>query len=160
MTAGARIRTDIVDVYVFRAQGDADAVEFLQLRRTRPPMLADWHPVMGHTRAGETALDCALRELQEEVGLDARSDAALGLWQLEQVRPYFLVEQDAIVLSPRFAARVGDDWTPRLDDEHDAHRWVPMRDVDTRFRWPGQRGCCREIAGEIVARAAYEPLSV
>lgn len=160
MTAGARIRTDIVDAYVFRAGADAASIEFLQLRRTRPPVQGDWHPVMGHMHAGETAVECAIRELIEEVGLDPRSEAALGLWQLEQAHPYFLAEQDAIVLSPRFAARVDASWTPRLDHEHDAHRWTPLAAIDESFRWPGQRACCREIASEIVIRDAYERLPI
>ena len=158
MTSGPRIRTDIVDVYVFRTGDTPDDIDFLQLRRTRPPMRADWHPVMGHTRDGESALDCVLRELREEVGLDARSDAARGLWQLEQVHPFFLAERNEIILSPRFAVRVGASWTPILNDEHDAHRWASLEDLEALFRWPGQRACCREIAEEIVARGAYEPL--
>jgi 8-oxo-dGTP pyrophosphatase MutT (NUDIX family) len=156
---GVRIRSDIVDVYIFRIC-DGGVVEFLQLRRTRDPMRGAWHPVMGHMQAGESAIDCARREVGEEVGLDARAPEALGSWQLEQVRPFFLAEADAIVLSPRLALRVTADWTPRLNDEHDAARWVAIDRVDESFCWPGQRECCREIVAEIVERDGYTRLRI
>lgn len=155
---GARLRTDIVDVYLFRAEGGA--VSFLQLRRATAPRRGEWHPVMGHTRPGESAVDCALREVGEEVGLDARSGDCLGLWQLEQVHPYFIAALDAIVLSPRFALRVRPAWAPALNHEHDACRWSALDAVDDDFRWPGQRACCREIASEIVARGAQPTIRV
>lgn len=157
--AGVRIRSDIVDVYLFRI-GDTGGVEFLQLRRTRDPMRGAWHPVMGHMRPGESAVACAVREVGEEVGLDARGSEVIGIWQLEQVRPFFLAASDTIVLSPRLALRVAAGWTPRLNDEHDGARWVAIADIDESFCWPGQRECCREIVAEIINRRGYTPLSV
>ncbi|MFG0273428.1 MAG: NUDIX domain-containing protein [Phycisphaerales bacterium] len=156
---GVRLRADIVDVYLFRVDG-AGRPEFLQLRRTKRPMRGAWHPVMGHIRSGETAIRCAVREVREEVGLDACSPDAVGLWQLEQVHPFFLAESDEIILSPRLALRVSAGWTPTLNDEHDGARWTPLAEVNRAFCWPGQRECCREIATEIVDRNAYTPLEI
>ena len=52
---GPQMRTDIVDVYVFRRPSlDAGAAaEFLQLRRISGAMAGSWQPVMGHVEAGE-----------------------------------------------------------------------------------------------------------
>lgn len=129
-------------------------IYFLQLLRVGAPMADTWHPIMGHMEAGETAVQCMRRELGEEVGLVAASGvgvggALLGLWALEQVHPFFIAEIDSIVMSPRFAAEVSPNWTPRLNGEHSAFRWVHQRDVGRLFMWPGQKAACREIAEDL-----------
>ena len=182
---GPRVRTDVIDVYVFQraekpprpvvgasASGSswggvtpdtgADVerdVYFLQLLRARDPLGQTWQPVMGHAEKGEKAVACAVRELAEEVGLPKGDRALRGLWALEQVHPFFIAELDAIVMSPRFAAEVEPGWTPRLNDEHTAHRWVHFRDVvrpgggggEVAFMWPGQRAAAREIVESLMA---------
>lgn len=147
--AGASIRADIVEVHIFRVLEGA-GVEFLQLRRTREPMRGTWHPVLGHCEAGERSAACAIRELREEVGLDVRSAACEGLYALEQVHPFYVAPIDAVVCGPRFAARVTVEFGPRLNDEHDASRWISAGDADHACMWPGQRLACAEIVRELV----------
>jgi len=156
---GPSIRTDVVDVYVFRENESASAVgvEFLQLLRNRSPLAATWQPLMGHIEAGETTLQCAQRELAEEIGLRAGDSDWKGLWALEQVHPYYLPTIDAVVMSPRFAARVAPDFSPTLNDEHSDFRWISADLVDECFFWPGQKKACREVIEEIV-RGASAPL--
>ena len=158
MSPGPKLRTDIVDVYVFEQQREdaRAAVRFLQLHRAREPLKATWQPVMGHVQAGETALACALREVGEEAGLGLNN--LLGLWALEQVHPFLLAERDEIVLSPRFVARAAWDWTPTLNDEHDAWRWVGESEIDQAFLWPGQVAACREALDRVIRRPLYTPL--
>jgi ADP-ribose pyrophosphatase YjhB (NUDIX family) len=163
---GPLIRSDIVDVYIFRRAAERPedlggvgrleapppveraGVEFLQLLRAGEPLGGTWQPVMAHVEHGETATQCAIREMREEVGLE--ESGVLGLWALEQVYPYFVAAIDAIVLSPRFAAEAPRGWEPRLNSEHTAARWVHERDVAATFMWPGQVACCREIVEFIV----------
>jgi dATP pyrophosphohydrolase len=151
---GPELRTDIVDVYIFRrvsgasgADGDPAAVDFLQLLRSGDPMRGTWQPVMGHVERGETAVACAIRELAEEVDLHAGDERFIGLWALEQVHPYYIAAIDTIVHSPRFAAEVARHWQPTLNHEHEAHRWVPARRAAWMFMWPGQAAACKEITG-------------
>ncbi len=169
--SGPRIRSDVVDLYVFQRGGRTptpafeprdrrparmdsdssqgfnarDAVHFLQLLRKGPPLADTWHPVMGHCESGETAVACMFREMHEELGLDAASPSLWGVWALEQVHPFFIAEIDSIVMSPRFAAEVEPGWMPTLNDEHADHRWVHARDIAAAFMWPGQQGACREV---------------
>lgn len=152
---GPELRTDVVDVYVFRRRGNR--IEFLQLHRRGEPLKATWQPIMGHVHRDETAVSCARRELREEVGLASGSRALLGFWALEQVHPFFIAQMDAIFLSPRIAAEVPAMWAPRLNSEHDKARWVPSAKVDECFMWPGQIGAIREILGLLRAGSLSEP---
>ncbi len=140
-------------------------------------MRGTWQPVMGHIEAGETAVAAAKREAAEEVGLvmgpalDSASSTLvsaspaigsappllLGLWQLEQVHPFFLAASDEIVMSPRFIAEVGQMWKPVLNHEHSEWRWVQEAKVNELFVWPGQRLSISEagrvMRGDISAEA-------
>lgn len=147
---GPTVRTDVVDVYLFRVT-DAGSVEFLQLLRAAPPLASTWQPLMGHVERDETATHCALREVREEVGLAPESDTCLGFWALEQVHPFYLPDLDCVVMSPRFALQVAPGWAPALNDEHRDARWVESERMSEAFLWPGQKRACREILEEIAA---------
>lgn len=175
---GPKVRTDVVDVYVFRRvaeeksravssggsrvyEGDpgwprrgGKVVEFLQVLRASEPLKDSWHPVMGHVHEDETAAQCARREMLEELGLLHLDRAVLGMWALEQVHPFYIDAINTIVMSPRFCVEVAEGWSPRLNEEHSAHRWVAEGEIDAKFMWPGQKACCREILREIVSDAS------
>ncbi len=114
---------------------------------------------MGHIETGERAPRTALRELHEDVGL-ARDDAnLLGFWALEQTHPYYVPAVESIVLGPRFGVRVAPEWSPRLDREHDASRWMLLpREASAAardpalfsFLWPGQRRAVLEVISELI----------
>ncbi|GIW74479.1 MAG: hypothetical protein KatS3mg103_1001 [Phycisphaerales bacterium] len=152
-------------------QGALQAFELLQLRRLHPPARGTWQPVMGHVEAGETAVQAAVRELGEEVGLRPGSRAWRGFWQLEEVHPYFVAELDAVVLGPSFAVLVAQGWEPDLDAEpapparlgagdspacasHDAHRWVAGWQAAGAFLWPGQRRSVAEALELLATRGS------
>lgn len=151
MAPGVELRSDIVDVYVFRRS--RSGAEFLQMLRSEEPMKGTWHPIMGHMHEGETAVATALRELNEETGMRVDVES-LGVWALEQVHPFFIARMNCIVLSPRFVVEVGQGWEPVLNEEHEAARWVSVDGVtgagSEAFVWPGQRASVREVMEHIV----------
>ncbi len=167
--SGPPVRTDAVDVYVFREFGGdqramPERAEFLQIRRVKEPAAGTWQTVMGGIDEGEKAIDAAMRELREEIGAEA--DDVTGLWFLGQVYPFYQPVWDCVVLMPRFAARVRSDFEPVLNDEHDAHRWNAIelpadRDaVDAlamKYVWSSQRSCVREVVGDVLGRSGSEP---
>jgi len=157
-----QLRTDIVDVYVFRRLLEHEAsshVEFLQMKRATGALIGTWQPVMGHVVEGETATKTAVRELQEETGYIAKNGTdskVLGMWQLEEVNTYFLASHDAVVLSPCFAVEVRACNEPVLNKEHDAARWVHQDEVPRQFVWPGQRQAIAGIFRDLLAE--YAPM--
>lgn len=155
--AGPTLRTDIVDVYVFRRR--LAAIEFLQLHRAGGALSGTWQPVMGHVRDGNTAVATALRELEEETGY-APGRSLTSLWQLEAVNTYFLASRDCVMLSPCFAALVEPDADPRLNNEHDDFRWVARDHVDRFFIWPGQRTAIEQIVRDLVPAVMGAPSAV
>jgi dATP pyrophosphohydrolase len=139
-----------VDVYVFRLTGSGCAgVEFLQARRVTGKMAGTWQPVMGHSEDGESAVDTALRELAQET--QYRPNIGLiRMWQLESVNTYFLASEDCVVMAAGFAVQVDVEVPPRLNDEHDAFRWIRRDHVDRVFVWPGQRVAIEQIVRDIL----------
>ena len=103
---------------------DADV---LLLERLRPKGFLQ--SVTGSLEAGESAVDCARRELAEEIGLDA----TVGLRDLDLVQRFAIapawrhryapgVKQN---LEHAFALRVNKTFEPKLDaSEHVAYRWL------------------------------------
>lgn len=138
---GPSIRTDIIDVYIVRRR-EPSKIEFLQMRRASAPLLGTWHPIMGHVEAGETAVQAAIRELNEEAGLAITHPAVHGFWALEQTHPFFVHEINAIVISPRFAVEVDGSWEPTRNEENNDQRWI---DDPRLFLWPGQRSAANEV---------------
>lgn len=153
--AGPPVRTDIVDVYVYRRArtGTPRNCQFLQVRRRAGALAGSWQPVMGHVEEGETAAEAAARELAEETGwtLQTNNASVQGFWQLEEVNTYFLHRLNCIMMSPCFAVEVAATSEPTLDEAHDAHRWIPRDQAQACFVWPGQRAAVAAILRDLVS---------
>jgi 8-oxo-dGTP pyrophosphatase MutT (NUDIX family) len=125
--------------------------EFLVLHRA-PQFEAYWHLVAGGVEEGESARDAAVRELREEVSLDAKD----GLRDLEQPFVYSLAEESPAVrarFGPSqtdvpvdvFVADVETAWEPTLNEEHDAYRWCSRDEAVALLYWPEPR----ELVGRL-----------
>jgi 8-oxo-dGTP pyrophosphatase MutT (NUDIX family) len=142
------VRTGVeVAVFVTRKNG----FEVLILRRSAEQG-GYWHVVAGGVEPGETAAEAAERELREETGLIA--EAVAGVEAIEYVYP--LTEEPAgrgnrydpsvaQVEVTCFHVTAPDDWEPRLDWEHDAHRWCSPEEAFATLRWPGTAQALRKL---------------
>ncbi|KAG7201926.1 hypothetical protein KM043_004636 [Ampulex compressa] len=91
-----------------------------------------WTPPKGHVDAGETDMQTALRETEEEAGLLA-SDLKIFenikqeiVYQV-QGKPKTVVYFLAEILKP--------DKTIRLSDEHQAYKWLPLEEACTLAKY-------------------------
>lgn len=134
-----RIVSDIVDVYVFRrVRGGA---QFLVLLRRPEVVLGNtWQSVHGKIEPGERAVDAALREIEERVGLVPKQ-----LYSADYINQFYDHGSDTIVLAPSFAALVGRRDQPRLSSEYSDYAWCDLEETVARLPWTGQRWAARHI---------------
>jgi dihydroneopterin triphosphate diphosphatase len=110
-----------------------------------------WHVVAGGVELGETVAEAAQRELQEETGLLA--NPAAGVEVVEHLysrtgEPASRQNQHAPVAEVEvtcFHVAAPDEWEPRLDWEHDAHRWCAAGDAFELMRWPATAQALRTL---------------
>jgi dATP pyrophosphohydrolase len=125
------------------------AREFLVLHRA-PQFEAYWHLVAGGVEEGESAREAAVRELREEVGLDAEAELRdLGqpfayslMGESPAVRARFRVAQREVPVDV-FVTDVEPTWEPALNEEHDEYRWCSREEAVALLYWPEPR----EIVG-------------
>ena len=102
-------------------------------RRAGLDALGDtWQAVHGRIESGETAVQAALRELEEETG-----QKALRFWQVDYIETFYVQGEDSVQLVPCFAALIDQDI--KLGPEHDAHAWLDIEEISDRFIWRNQR---------------------
>jgi dATP pyrophosphohydrolase len=149
----------IVEVCVFRFVKDRP--EYLLLKRSPDEKIYPdlWQLVSGSIDDGESALQAARRELDEETGLVPRN-----FWVVSYINTFYDHEYDAVNLSPLFAAQVEDDREPRLSAEHRVYEWLPFDEARRRLVWPGQRQGLEIVdkyllGGEEAARRTLVPVA-
>ena len=142
-----KVRHDMVTVFVVRPREPAATHELLQLRRAAADYMGGtWQMVRGVAEGPESAPQAAVRELREETGL-----TPLELYGLSSLDCFYTAKFDTIWHCAVFAALVDRGTEVRLNDEHDAYRWVPMRDVPPLLMWQRERELVAEIEREILA---------
>ena len=138
-----------VEVAVFVTR-NSDA-EVLLMHRS-PKQGGYWHVVAGGVEPGETVAEAAKRELQEETGLVA--EVTTGFDVVEYVDPLTKEPADRLSLhDPRvaevavtcFLVNAPRGWEPKLDWEHDRHRWCGPGEAFDTLRWPGTAQALRKL---------------
>ncbi|MDX6451890.1 MAG: lipoyl(octanoyl) transferase [Gaiellaceae bacterium] len=132
-----------------RVERAAEVAIFLARRRRQeilvvhrcPTLGSFWHAISGAIETGEGVDEAAIRELREETGLDATETLPLCM------RTEFSYRLNQ---SPRRAGKrvrvccflldVPDDFEPKLNWEHDEHRWLATNLAPAYLKWPSLRG--------------------
>ena len=110
-----------------------------------------WHVVAGGVEAGEAVEEAAERELLEETGLIAKVMArvnvryAYSLSEEPEDRQSLYDPSIANVEVKCFHVTAPDDWEPKLDWEHDGHRWCEPSDACSTLRWPDTAEALRQL---------------
>jgi dihydroneopterin triphosphate diphosphatase len=140
-------RPEEVQVFVCRRGG----AEFLALHRT-PEDGGYWHPASGGLEQGEGPEQAALRELREELQLDA----AGRFWPFCYQYGYAAAEEpperqaqwppgtERIAVTG-FIVEASADFEPTLNLEHDDYRWCSREEAVALFRWPDVGAALEEL---------------
>ncbi|TMB13294.1 MAG: NUDIX domain-containing protein [Deltaproteobacteria bacterium] len=114
-------------VWILRPGASGPSVLLLE----RPPHRGGGeHPVTGKAEPGETAAECAAREVLEETGLGGEVVDLQFAHQYQRKKGPF--EEHAFLLRAAAGA------TPSLSDEHIGYRWVSPQEARAAVRWPAQ----------------------
>ncbi len=114
-------------------------IEVLLIHRPRHD---DWSLPKGKCKRGESAVECAIREVREETGLTAEIEDSLGDTK------YFYVWEDARIRNTVhfFLMRhTGGDTTDR-DDEMEEVKWFPLDRALKRAAYRGERDVLKRAA--------------
>lgn len=134
-----------MEVCVFA--GENRRPKFLILKRAPDEKIYPglWQFVSGAIETGEKAVDAALRELHEETGFVPEA-----FWNVPFVNSFYDHLQDAVHLSPVFAAEVKQVQDPKLSFEHETWEWLEFPEALERLAWPGQRAALKVVLEHIV----------
>jgi dATP pyrophosphohydrolase len=130
----ASVSSNLVEVCVFRFRANRPEVLLLRRAQDEAPYPGLWQIVTGRVRDGETSVEAAQRELQEETGLKP-----LHFWIVPFTSSFYDPRLDTVSIMPVFAAQVAEDALPVLSHEHDLCAWSDFQQADAELVWPGQR---------------------
>ncbi len=115
----------VVSVVLLRPDGRALIV---QRDPRRPTMPGLWSVISGFIEAGETALEAAVREAREEVGLEIVAE--------REGEPFPVAVSGGVLVIHPVLARVPADAQITLDWENRAYRWIRPAEVYNYPRVP------------------------
>ena len=119
-----------MDVYVLRGSGAS--LEVLVLRRAVGWRSAgSWECVHGHIDEGETPVQAAVGEMEEETGLKPTR-----LYNLSRVESFYSHRRGVVLLIPAFGAFVDSAVAVALSREHDRAEWLTPAVARLRVAWP------------------------
>ena len=99
-----------------------------------------WEVVHGKIESGESPVTAALRELAEETGLTPER-----FYNLSRTESFYLHRTDQLAMIPVFAAVVSTDAQPKVSDEHDLFRWLPIAAAEGTLAWPRERRAVADL---------------
>lgn len=144
----------IIEVCIFSFENKEP--RYLMLRRSKEEKLYPdaWQIVTGSIEAGETALQGAIRELEEETGF-----TPLKFWVVPHVNTFYTVRTDTVHHTVIFAAQVPPRTDPVLSEEHYQFGWYTIDAAKAMCVWPGQMIILQMVHDHIVGGRKAAPLS-
>jgi len=132
-----RIVPGVIELFVIRHQAGDWRVLVLQ-RAADGKRPGSWETVYGKIDAREKPEKAAVRELEEETGLEPKS-----LYNVT-VSNFYLHAKRTIQMCITFAAFVEEDAEVTLSEEHQRFEWLTVDGACERFTWPREAHALRD----------------
>ena len=146
------IRSFFASLVAVRQTGDKHEVLLLKRAQT---LVGEWCQVAGKIEEGETAWQCALRELDEETGLKPDT-----LYSADTCEQFYEADRDAVTIAPVFVAFISHSVGVSLNHEHSDFRWVSFEEAYDLVAFGGQRRVLRWIKEEFIERIPSKHLLI
>jgi len=145
----------IVEIYLFRRIDGCPW--YLVLRRSAHERLYPgiWQVITGTMEPGETAVQAARREAQEETGLTLKR-----FWSVPGIGCFYDAASDTVQMCPQFAGEVDATAAPTLSAEHQEFQWMDVDRASGILAWPGQRQTVRVVHDFLVTGEATQGLTL
>lgn len=136
---------EAVLIVLHRASASGGREFLVALRAPGARSRSYWSLISGGVEDGESPVDAARRELEEETGLTAPLS-----WDEIPMSLGFEGDDGWVVLYV-FSAETAASWEPTLDDEHVDYRWCDAESSLEVLFYEEPRAALREVAGRLEA---------
>lgn len=130
----------------------SDGPRYLMIRRCCNFLPGTWQMVTGTIEEGETAVQAAWREIQEETGLVPKT-----LYIADIVDTFYLASNNRVGTAPVFVAFVEEETIRLSPEEHDAFEWLAYEEAKSRLFW-SQKQCLDHVHHEFVLKKPPDSL--
>lgn len=139
-------RPEVVVVHVIFKK--KDEIKTLLLRQSKDSLKNNWQMVAGKLKKGETAINGALREIQEETGR-----IPIVLYSADFLESCYFPLKNDIIFIPVFVAFFDKKEPIHLSlKEHDKYEWMSIQDAIRRLEFSGQRKALEHIHNEFIKK--------
>ena len=114
-----------------------------------------WQMISGLLETGETAVQAALREIEEETGLVPER-----FFSANVLEGFYEIQRNCIQLVPVFIGFVGPNQQVRLSHEHLSYRWVTADEAADFLVFPHQIETIKSIEANFVAQPPNPVLEI
>lgn len=128
--------SNTIQVHLARYNSGNKDFEFLLLKRSLENVLYPgiWQTITGTIEPGETALQTALREVEEETGIEP-----VDIWTLPLIANFFDPVKDLINASPVFGVLADEMSRVKISAEHSEYKWLDMGECVGLLPLPSHR---------------------
>jgi 8-oxo-dGTP pyrophosphatase MutT (NUDIX family) len=125
-----------IQVHIACEHPSTGQILFLALKRSsgNPIYPGLWQAVTGTIETGETAIECALREVEEETGLKPKE-----IWTIPFVGTFFDPYQNSVNAIPVFGVLVDYQEEIRISSEHTEFAWLSLEEFIERVPLPSHK---------------------
>ena len=145
------IKSQFIQLHVFRRK--EETFEFLALKRADDLRVYPgvWQVITGTIEESETAVQTALREINEETRLKP-----IRMWNVPTLTTFYDHTSDTVNLSPVFAAEVDDNAIVKLSAEHQDFRWLSHEDLLELLLLPSHQEASKILMNSILKTDSKE----
>ena len=130
---------NLIEAHIVRKENSK--VEFLLMKRSPNEKYPNiWQMVTGKIHNDETAYQAAIREIQEETGINTNS-----IFVVPHLNFFYNHESDENITIPVFVTLVNSNTEIKLSKEHTEFKWVTFKEAKKLLAWPGQKKSAKVI---------------